>query len=96
MTQAKSPLIHLVKSGFNPELKDGVISAAIAEQMCKAADITIEALMMQLLPLASKYAYVPISTFHVGAVCLGGSGALYFGCNSEFKGIALSFVTHGE
>ena len=54
-------LIHLVKSGFSPEIKDGVISAAIAEQMCKAADITIEALMIQLLPLARKHAYVPVS-----------------------------------
>ena len=89
-------LLRLVKSGVNPEIKDGVVPADIAELMCKAADVTIEALMILLLPLAKEYAFVPLSNFKVGAVCLGGSGALYFGCNSEFAGIALSTTTPAE
>ena len=89
-------LLRLMKSGFNPEIKDGVIHAVTAEHICKAADVTIEALMILLLPLAKEYAFVPLSNFKVGAVCLGGSGALYFGCNSEFAGIAVSTTTHAE
>ena len=89
-------LLRLVKSGVNPEIKDGVVPTDIAELMCKAADVTIEALMILLLPLAKAYAFVPLSNFKVGAVCLGGSGALYFGCNSEFAGIAVSTTTHAE
>ena len=89
-------LLRLMKSGFNPEIKDGVIHAVTAEHICKAADVTIEALMILLLPLAKEYAFVPLSNFKVGAVCLGGSGALYFGCNSEFAGIALSTTTPAE
>jgi cytidine deaminase len=52
--------------------------------------------MLDLIPLAQKYAIPPISSFFVGAVGLGKSGSLYFGANFEFTGEALSFCVHGE
>lgn len=61
-----------------------------------AGGISIEQLMLELIPLAKQFAIPPISNFFVGAVALGTSGALYFGANYEFAGQALSFTVHGE
>jgi cytidine deaminase len=58
--------------------------------------MTIDQLMLALIPLAQKDAIPPISNFFVGAVALGASGSIYFGANYEFVGQALSFTVHGE
>jgi cytidine deaminase len=58
--------------------------------------MTIDELMLALIPEAQKFALPPISNFFVGAVALGTSGSLYFGANFEFVGQALSFTVHGE
>jgi cytidine deaminase len=58
--------------------------------------MTIDELMLALIPEAQKFALPPISNFFVGAVALGSSGSLYFGANFEFVGQALSFTVHGE
>lgn len=49
-----------------------------------------------LLPLAASFAVVPISSFPVGAICHGGSGAWFFGANQEFSGTALNQTVHAE
>jgi cytidine deaminase len=67
---------------------------AVAEIV--ASGVTIEQLMLALIPMAKTFAIPPISNFFVGAVALGASGALYFGANYEFPGQALSFCVHGE
>lgn len=61
-----------------------------------AAGVSIEQLMLHLVPRAKKFAIPPISKFFVGAVAQGESGALYFGSNYEFEGAALSFCVHAE
>jgi cytidine deaminase len=58
--------------------------------------MTIDELMLALIPEAQKFALPAISKFFVGAVALGTSGSLYFGANYEFVGQALSFTVHGE
>jgi cytidine deaminase len=58
--------------------------------------MTIDELMLALIPEAQKFALPAISKFFVGAVALGTSGSLYFGANYEFVGEALSFTVHGE
>lgn len=62
----------------------------------RAEHISVDELMIRLLPDAQRYARPPISDFHVGAVALGASGALYFGANLEFGGNALNQSVHGE
>lgn len=52
--------------------------------------------MVRLLPEARKFARPPISNFHVGAVGLGASGALYLGANLEIGGNALNQTVHAE
>ena len=74
----------------------GVFRPDLVEQMRKQTGWPLSELMLRLGSIAKLYAYAPISKFHVGAVALGSSGALYLGCNLEFPGQALSFVTHAE
>jgi cytidine deaminase len=79
-----------------PPVIHGMIPAAEVAQFLHASGMTIEQLMLALIPQAQKAAMPPISNFFVGAVALGASGSIYFGANYEFVGQALSFTVHGE
>ncbi len=79
-----------------PPAIDGAVPAAEVAQFLRSSGMTVEQLMLALLPEAEKFARPQISNFFVGAVALGASGALYFGANYEFPGQALSFTVHGE
>jgi cytidine deaminase len=74
----------------------GVISAADAAKLALQLGITTQQLSLKLVPFAQLYAVVPVSNFHVGAVGMGLSGALYYGANLEVSGQALSFTVHAE
>lgn len=73
----------------------GYFSAADASSL-KALAGSEQALLNQLLPLAQQYSHAPISNFHVGAVALAHSGAIYLGANREFPGCPLSQSIHAE
>jgi len=79
-----------------PPATGGAIPAAAVEQFLRSSGMTVDELMLALIPEAQKFALPPISNFLVGAVALGSSGSLYFGANFEFVGQALSFTVHGE
>jgi cytidine deaminase len=72
------------------------IPAADVPGILAISGLTIEELLLVLVPYAQKYALPPISNFCVGAVTVGSSGSIYFGANFEFAGQALSFTVHGE
>lgn len=74
----------------------GVILAADAQKLANELGQTIDDLMVSLIPFAQAYAKPFISKFWVGEVGRGLSGNLYFGCNIEFVGQALSFSVQGE
>lgn len=58
---------------------------------------SVSQLMLALVPWATKtFPRPPISKYQVGAVGLGGTGALYFGGNMEFPGDALTSTIHAE
>jgi len=80
---------------LRPEFK-GVLSKEQAQELAKRLGCDLKQTALTLISLAKIYALPPISNFHVGAVAIGRSGSLYFGCNLEFPGQALSFVVHGE
>jgi len=73
----------------------GYLPAAVVDRIV-ASGVSLEQLMLALIPFAQKFAIPPISNFFVGAVSHGLSGSLYFGANYEFPGQALSFTVHGE
>jgi cytidine deaminase len=56
----------------------------------------IDELMRSSLAWAKPFSDAPISGFVVGAVALGGSGALYAGANLEFTGMLLAASVHAE
>ncbi|HUP61500.1 MAG TPA: cytidine deaminase [Thermoanaerobaculia bacterium] len=74
----------------------GVIPASDAAALAREKGVDIPTLMSMLLPDAARFAKPPISSFRVGCVSRGLSGALYFGTNLEFAGEALSFTVHAE
>lgn len=80
----------------NLPISRGVVAAADAERLARAAGIGVPAFMTTLLPAAAALAKPPVSNFKVGAVSRGLSGNLYFGTNVEFAGEALSFTVHAE
>jgi cytidine deaminase len=65
-------------------------------------DVSLEGLMIRLLPLAKVFSLVPVSNFHVGAVALAqeesadGEMSLYVGANMEFEHLALNMTIHAE
>ena len=79
-----------------PPVTHGMIATPIVERFLASSGMTIDQLMLALIPEAETDARPPISNFLVGAVALGTSGSLYLGANYEFVGQALSFTVHGE
>ncbi|HSP00084.1 MAG TPA: cytidine deaminase [Thioalkalivibrio sp.] len=74
----------------------GYLPTRVVQEILASWDITIEQLMMRLVPVAMRCAITPISGFPVGATALGSSGSLYLGANIEFVGQALSMSVHAE
>ena len=74
----------------------GYISAEEVGARLGQTGMTVEQLLLALIPQAQKYAIPPISNFFVGAAALGQSGSVYLGANFEFVGQALSFTVHAE
>ena len=80
----------------------GVLNVECCERICRSLTITIEELMMMLLPIASSFSNAPISSYQVGAVVKGlpkdqsGMANLYVGANLEFAQNALCYSVHAE
>jgi cytidine deaminase len=90
--KSRQRLVRVLKEpGFS-----GYIPSSEVEALCDAEGKSIDALMIELLPLARTYSRPPISKYYVGAVARGTSRNLYFGANIEFAGHSLGFSVHGE
>jgi cytidine deaminase len=75
---------------------NGVVPGPLAAALAAEAGVSVERLALSLVPCAQEFAVVPVSSFKVGAVGVGRSGALYYGANLEFSGQALSSTVHAE
>jgi cytidine deaminase len=90
--ESRDRLIRIVtRAGFS-----GCIPAVEAKSICHTEQITLDALMLALLPLAKTYSRPPISKYQVGTIARGVSGNLFLGANLEFPGHSLGFSVHGE
>ena len=74
----------------------GRIPADEVRTLAQADGVSIDEVMTRLLPIARLFSRPPISDFHVGAVALGASGAIYPGANLEVRGNALNQTVHAE
>jgi cytidine deaminase len=77
---------------------DGVLESGVINDVLRleANKITVDQLMVDMLPLARLYSVPETSGFKVGAVCQGVSGNIYFGANLELAGTPLGFTIHAE
>lgn len=73
-----------------------VLPASRVEELKKEFGVNTDDLLRALITPASELARPPISSFHVGAAGIGGSGALYVGCNLEFAKLPLYNSVHAE
>jgi cytidine deaminase len=74
----------------------GRMEAAEVDALRSAQKLSVQELMMKLLPQAQSRAHPPLSHYFVGAVALGASGSLYFGQNIEIPGNMLGLAVHAE
>lgn len=79
-------------------ISDGrfVLSADEVTALMETTGLDIDALLLHLVNPAATLARPPISLFHVGAVGLGASGAVYIGVNLEFRRLPLATSVHAE
>jgi len=90
--KSRQRLLRILKEpGFG-----GYVPSAEVKALLDDEEKSIDALMIELLPLAKTYSHPPISNYYVGAVARGTSGNLYLGANIEFPGHSLGFSVHGE
>jgi cytidine deaminase len=90
--RSRDQLLRLLKApGFS-----GHVPASDVAELAEREHKTVDALMVDLLPLARTYSRPPISNYFVGAVARGVSGNLYLGANIEIPGHSLGFSVHGE
>lgn len=64
--------------------------------LVEAAGVSVDRLMLELIPLARQTSTTPQSGYKVGAIGMGVSGALYLGSNFEFERIFLNHTVHAE
>ena len=62
----------------------------------KKLNVSIEQVLIELLPTAKTNARPPISNYYVGAVGLTRSGKIIFGNNLEFKNVPINQTVHAE
>jgi len=74
----------------------GQMAAAQVDALRSKQKLSVQELMMKLLPVAKSRAHSPLSHYFVGAVALGASGSLYFGQNIEIPGNMLGLAVHAE
>jgi len=92
---AQALLQHLPQQG-------GKLSSKTCSRLMDQLGVSLEELMIRLLPLAKVFSVVPISNFHVGAVTLAGENAddgemnLFLGANMEFEHLTLNMSIHAE
>jgi cytidine deaminase len=91
-SKSRSRVLQLV----NGPSFSGQVPADDVKYLIDAEGTTIDALMVELLPLARTYSRPPLSHFQVGAVVRGTGGSLYLGANIEIPGHALGFAVHAE
>ncbi len=93
-TEFKAALCEL-PDAERQQLLAQLSSANFSGQITDFSSSAIE-LAQSLLPLAATFSVAPVSKFHVGAVAIGASGALYLGANLEIIDAPLSATLHAE
>ena len=81
---------------LNDSTQGGKIPSSEVEAIASLEHVSVDQLMLDLLPIAQLRSLAPLSQYHVGAVVRGTSGSLYLGANLEVPGEMLGFSVHAE
>lgn len=73
-----------------------VIPSGVAQQIASKLDLSMEDLLLHLIPIAKSYASPSISNYHVGVAGMTYDGDVYLGVNLEYEGQHLNHTVHGE
>ncbi len=89
---------HCLASSNHQAQSSGVLTPVDCDRLIAGHELAgVEELMLQLLPLAKRFARPVISQFHVGVIGLEReTGNLLFGGNMEFPGTHMGLTIHGE
>jgi cytidine deaminase len=87
--------LHALPPTEQAHLLDQLCAPQFRGKLTSLASPAIE-LAQALLPLAATFSIAPVSGFHVAAIAVGSSGALYLGANLEFTRAPLSATLHAE
>lgn len=90
------PAKTILEAVLKDESYRGRIQPAEVAALMNAEQLTRDALMLKLIPVAKSFAHPPLSNYFVGAVALGNSGSLHLGCNIEIPGNMLGLAVHAE
>lgn len=90
LTPRYTQIHHLIAS------HGGYLPVQEVQTLLSEFDITMDQLLLALLPLVSETALMPISHFKVGAIAVGATGNLYFGANQEYFTAPLNHAVHAE
>ncbi|MDK1494080.1 cytidine deaminase [Sinorhizobium sp. 7-81] len=74
----------------------GWVDAATARALAKESKLSEGLFLRSLIERAKKLSRSTMSNYRVGAVVLGGSGAIYLGANIELPGSELCQTIHAE
>lgn len=74
----------------------GFFPVTVVQQLLTELDLTIDQLLVALLPVVREAAVAPISHFKVGAIVVGATGNLYAGVNQEYYSAPLNQAIHAE
>lgn len=97
-----SPVLANPNAEITAKLKDMLpekpfrISAEKAGQLAEKLGISVEQLMIELIPVVKEQARPGVSQYQVGAVGRGPNGDLYLGVNMEYQDQPINATTHGE
>lgn len=75
---------------------EGWIAKSDVEDLQKTLNLSINELMLALLPIAQSKAIMPVVGYLVGAIGLGESGNLYFGACQDFGYGPINQTVHAE
>ncbi|WP_240464821.1 cytidine deaminase [Paraferrimonas sp. SM1919] len=96
---ALSQVDSLLHASLIPLLDDnfeGFIEQRKVQQLLLTHHLTIDKLMLALLPIATSFSQPRISGFEVGAIALCDEGNLYMGANLELAQLPLNHSVHAE
>lgn len=74
----------------------GRLPKEVASDLQHSLQLQTDDFLVELLDVALRFARPEISSFRVGAIALGASGAIYFGANQEYRGTQLVQTIHAE